>query len=315
MLTSGLEATLGPLNLLNKLFVGAGAIKTVEDVESACQINDLRLVLIGGYTIPMKPGNTGNVYYYDEETRTSINSIGLRNGGKDYLKKYLGTMVQMAEDNGKILGINVSGETPEENTELIKMAIDAGVSYFEVNTACGNVMGGNERSKPIACYNHTAMERMFEAMTHIKFDPGKHYKTFKVGKFLNFADIDGLAKLHSHYDIFDGVVTTNTEKSKIIGPDNRSVIDPDNGFGGIGGEPLKIGALGQVSKWREVLPTHKDVIGIGGIFTGADIMKYENHGASAMQYTTAYLLKGNPDKGAQARMSVEYMDIYQKQFD
>ncbi len=315
MLKSGLSTNLGPLELLNKVFIGAGAIKTVAQVELASQINDLKLILIGGYTIPTKPGNSGNVYYYDEKSHTSINSIGLANGGKDYLKKCLRTMVQIANDSGKMLGINVSGETPEENTELIKMAIDDGVSYFEVNTACGNVMGGDERSKPIACYNHTAMERTFEAMTHVKFDPNKHYKTFKVGKFLNFADIDGLAKLHANFDVFDGVVTTNTEKSKILGSDGRPVIDPDKGFGGLGGEPLKRGALGQVSKWREVLPIHKDVIGVGGIFNGADIIDYENYGASAMQYTTAYLLKGDPDRGAQSRMSVEYMDIYQKQFD
>jgi dihydroorotate dehydrogenase len=313
MLKTGLATSLGPLELSNKLFIGAGAIKTIEDVKFASEIDDLGLILIGSYTIPAKDGNSGNVYYYDPVTRTSINSIGLKNGGKEYLKKYLKEMVKISEDNGKILGLSVSGETPEENVELINMAIDYGARYFEVNTACGNVMGDDRRSKPIACYNHTAMERMFEAMTHIHFNKDMHYKTFKVGKFPNFADIDGLAKLHAHYDVFDGVVTTNTEKSKIIGPDGRAVLDPDNGFGGLGGEPLKRGALGQVSKWREVLPIGKDVIGIGGIFTGADMTLYENHGASAMQYTTAYLLHGNPDRGAQSRIITEYFDLYQEQ--
>ena len=299
---------LGQLSLSNKVFIGAGAIKTLEDVLHASQIPDLSLILIGSYTVPEKPGNDGETYYYDNHTRTSLNSIGLRNGGKPYLIKNLAKMVRIANDAGKILGLSVSGETPEENAELIQLGIMEGVQYFEVNTACGNVINGEtNRSKPIACYNHFAMERMFEVLSGIYFDKDKHYKTFKVGKYLNFTDIEGLAELHKQYNLFDGIVTTNTEKSTILGPDGSPVITPDNGFGGLGGKPLKPGALGQVYKWFHAL-FPMDVIGVGGIFTGEDVMDYENYGASAMQYTTSYLKNGKPDRDMQGIISADYLE-------
>ena len=163
MIPKRLATRLGPLGLANKIFIGAGAIKTVDDVKYAAKIEDLSLILIGSYTVPEKPGNDGETYYYDSRTGTSLNSIGLRNGGKPYLMKHLRDMVNIANDAGKILGLSVSGETPEENVELIQLGILLGVQYFEVNTACGNILNSaTGRSKPIACYNLQAMERMFE---------------------------------------------------------------------------------------------------------------------------------------------------------
>jgi len=303
-----LSTKLGPLNLANKVFIGAGAIKTIGDVEYASAIPDLSLILIGSYTEPMRLGNTGKTYYYKDGN--SINSIGLQNGGRPYLEENLKEMVRIANNAGKILGISVSGESPEENENLIKFAIDEGVQYFEVNTACGNIInGGTGKSKPIACYDHIIMERMFEVIGDIRFDKTRHYKCFKVGKYLNFSDIDGLAKLHNQYKTFDGIVTSNTEKSKIFDENGDSVIDPDGGYGGLGGKQLKPGAIGQVNKWRSVLSEDMDVIAVGGIFDGRDVMDYENAGAAAMQYTTSYLENKAPNRSRQAEISALYMNL------
>jgi dihydroorotate dehydrogenase (fumarate) len=314
MTKTPLSTQLGPLNLSNKIFIGAGAIKTIEDVRSASAIDDLSLILVGSYTLATTIGNPGKTYHYDGQTGTSINSIGLTNGGKPYLQKNLREMVKIAESSGKILGISVSGETPLENVILIKIAIDAGVQYFEVNTACGNIIDENtDRSKPIACYNPYAMENLFEVIATVPFDNTRHYKAFKVGKYPNFYDIDGLGLLHKNYSVFNGVVTSNTEKSTIVDDNNRPVIDPDGGFGGLGGRPLKPGVLGQVTKWRKVLPPDMDVIAVGGIFTGKDVVDYENCGAKAMQYVTSYLKFGTPDRSMQGTLSVEYSTICEKQ--
>lgn len=313
IIKTGLSTSLGPLNLFNKIFIGAGAIKTVEDVRYASTIEDLALILIGSYTVEEKPGNNGETYYYDRHTQTSLNSIGLRNGGIKYLREHLPEMVKIANDAGKILGISVSGETPRQNAYLIKMAIKMGVQYFEVNSACGNVLTtGTDRSKPLACYNYTIMEQLFETISNIPFDEKMHYCTIKVGKYLNFSDIDKIAELCRKFDGFNGVVTNNTEKTKILKPDGKPVIDPDNGFGGMGGKPLFPGMLGQVSKWHEVLADDMDVIAIGGIFTGDDIMTAEKYGASAMQYVTSYLKDKNPDREMQGVLSARYMEILQE---
>jgi dihydroorotate dehydrogenase len=61
--------------------------------------------------------------------------------------------------------------------------------------------------------------------------------------------------------------------------------------GGLAGAPLLQQSLQVVSTLATLLP-EQEIIGVGGIFTGADAMHYWRYGVSGFQCATAFLVYG-----------------------
>ena len=72
----------------------------------------------------------------------------------------------------------------------------------------------------------------------------------------------------------------------------ESRITPGGGLAGFAGPAIKQIALGQVKQLRAILPENIDIIGVGGITTGKDILDYLRTGAKAVQIATILLEKG-----------------------
>ena len=87
----------------------------------------------------------------------------------------------------------------------------------------------------------------------------------------------------------------------------RSAITPASGLGGLAGVAMKPIALGQVRQWRSLLPPSIDVIGVGGIVSGQDILEYRLCGAAAVQIGTKYLQSDN--KGVFGVLLDEFIDL------
>ena len=60
-------------------------------------------------------------------------------------------------------------------------------------------------------------------------------------------------------------------------------ISPKGGFGGMSGPAVKYTALANVKKMRELLDESIDIIGVGGVETGADAFEMILCGAKAVQ--------------------------------
>jgi dihydroorotate dehydrogenase len=78
-------------------------------------------------------------------------------------------------------------------------------------------------------------------------------------------------------------------------------IDPQDGFAGLSGPVMKRIALGQVKQFRGHLSSAVDVIGVGGITTGNDIVDFLNAGATAVQITSLAYWAGD-SKSFQERL-------------
>lgn len=71
-----------------------------------------------------------------------------------------------------------------------------------------------------------------------------------------------------------------------------SVISSKGGFAGLSGKAVKYTALANVKKMRELLDPSIDVVGVGGVETGADAFEMILCGASAVQVGTCHWNEG-----------------------
>ncbi len=106
------------------------------------------------------------------------------------------------------------------------------------------------------------------------------------------------------------VVTCNTFPDAYSGEDK---IDPNDGYGGLSGPAIKQMSLGQIRKFRKLLDPAIDVIGVGGIMSGDDIVEFLDAGAAAVQMTTWPFWAGNPkqfmEELTESQKFLEYLDL------
>jgi dihydroorotate dehydrogenase (fumarate) len=89
------------------------------------------------------------------------------------------------------------------------------------------------------------------------------------------------------------VVACNTFPNAFV---SRDVITPNGGLAGLSGPAMKPIALGQVVQWRKHLIPEIDVIGVGGIMTGNDVVDFLDAGAAATQVCSLAFWSGNPSE-------------------
>src|SRR3569833_423486 len=130
---------------LSKLIVGnaAGTVKTVDDVRKL-EKSAVTRITVGSITKEPREGNSGETFYFDEATKTSVNSIGLKNPGIEWYHAAgkLNLMRLIAQDNGKELWASVAGFSITEFGELAEACFLCGVNGVELNLGCPNIHDG-----------------------------------------------------------------------------------------------------------------------------------------------------------------------------
>ena len=72
----------------------------------------------------------------------------------------------------------------------------------------------------------------------------------------------------------------------------KVVIKPKGGFGGLGGKYIKPTALANVRKFHELLNKKIKIVGVGGIYTGIDAFEFILSGATLLQLGTSFYKEG-----------------------
>jgi len=92
------------------------------------------------------------------------------------------------------------------------------------------------------------------------------------------------------WKVVKAVTSTNTFPNAFIYDEKgRPRLTPGGGFAALGGPAIKPIGLGRVKQLRSLLPSRIDIIGVGGITTGLDVLDYQRAGAAAVQIATALL--------------------------
>lgn len=262
------------------VMVGAGACKSPA---SAKQWLAVAPVSSGSYTPEKRNGNQGNHLFYPDTLEEflrigfGLNSFGMPNMNID---NALGEFQD--QDTEMPLIVNIAGFSVDDYLDGVKKlcAVD-GVMAIELNFGCPNTDHGKIMSfDPI---------RLSELFTKL----GKPQKPIWV-KFSPYSDpglLKEVAAVVNETTAISAVVTCNTFPNAYVGKD---AISPMGGLAGLSGPALKPISLGQVVQFRQHLIPEIDVIGVGGITTGNDVVDFLDAGAVAVQLTSLPFWMDNP---------------------
>lgn len=276
--------------------IGAGVCKNPDTTELWLTVAP---VVSGSYTAEARTGNSGRVVYPEslEEFLTlgyGLNSFGMPNMGF----KAAATLLSDFRSVQPLI-VSVAGFGVAEYIEGVRIFNELrSVSAIELNFGCPNTQGDHP---DIMSFNPGAIRKLLEMLcvsVHVtkpiwlKFSP-----------FSNPAELKRMAELVNQFaaDYTLAVVTCNTFPNSYGG----DVIDPNNGLSGLSGPKIKEFARGQVRWFKAGLDSAIDIIAVGGITTGDDIVDLLEDGAKAVQLTSLPFWAGNPDAFFEQLMNPE----------
>jgi dihydroorotate dehydrogenase len=279
----GLKTALNP-----PLMNGAGCVKLVEDVQKYARVPAIGAIVGGSYTINSGMGNNTPNFHYGGPTG-SFNSIGLQNPGKPYIRTNGKEMVQICHDAGKQFIISVAASNPTDYVALIDEAVCANADGAEINVACGNKVIGDNARECMPIYDDEMFFAILDAISTYVRDSDFPF-WFKMGYNPNMWQIKRQAAEIKKYPWVKALSLINTV-ANCYPTDEHGKSRISVGFAGMSGPPLKEMCKGQIMQWSKELPC-VDMIAVGGITCGKDVLDYIRVGASAFQMTTEPYHKG-----------------------
>ena len=227
----------------------------------------------------------------------SINSMGLPNLGYPAYAKIIPGLKRFK----KPVVASLAGLHPDDFLEGAKALNAAGPDLVEVNLSCPNIPG-----KPQIGYDFDETERLLNALRNIfsipfgvklppYFDPIHHQKIAEVLQRMGVA--------------FVTVINSVGNTLVVDHEQERVVIKPKGGFGGLGGRIIKPVALANVRAFWKIWGSRIPIIGTGGVENGTDIFEHVLCGASAVQIGTVLVEDG---VGVFTRLAREVTECLEK---
>lgn len=263
------------------IMIGAGVCKSPQTTWKWLNVAP---VVSGSYTPERREGNKGDRLFYpdtEEELRAvgfGLNSFGMPNMGFAAASEFAGY------HGGQPLVISVAGFSVDDYVTGVKQFVTVeGVVAIELNFGCPNTEHGK-----IMSFDTRSLDTLFRRLGEfvgrpiwVKFSPYSD-----PGLLMEVAMV-----VNSATSTIKAVVTCNTFPSAYAG---KNAISPMGGLAGLSGPALKPIALGQVIQFRQHLVPEIDVVGIGGINAGNDVVDFLDVGAKAVQMTSLPFWLGEP---------------------
>ena len=227
-------------------------------------------------TVTLEPREGNPPPRVTETAAGMVNAVGLQNPGLD---AWLGDLPALAQVPVPVI-VNVGGRRPEDYLEVVRRVeerLAAGgaagealpdVEGYELNVSCPNVGRGGLAvgTEPAETEKLTAAARV---LTHrlliVKLTP-------------NVTDVVAVARAAADAGA-DALSLINTLKALVLDPDTlRPFLG--NRTGGLCGPAVKPVALRMV--WEIAAALDIDLIGMGGVTTGRDVLEFVACGATAV---------------------------------
>ncbi len=266
------------IQVASPLLNAAGAKDVSADDLAALAQSDVGAVVIKTATVDFRRGNPTPRWHSNQSG--SLNSMGLPNLG---YQRYVELLPQLRE-SGKPVIASVSGMAPGDNETMLAAYSAAGADLLEVNLSCPNLVGKGQLG-----YDFVASREMLTACRAVTDRP----LGVKLPPYLDGFQYEQMAEVLTATKI-DFIVTINSiGNALMIDPaTERTVIAPNDGFGGLGGGYVKPVALANVHKWYQLLGDRLPIIGVGGVQTGTDAFEHLLAGASLVGVGTALVNEG-----------------------
>ncbi|ARF11077.1 dihydroorotate dehydrogenase [Hokovirus HKV1] len=226
----------------------------------------------------------------------SINSMGIPNYGLEYYNNYY--------DNNKNL-LNkpfIQSIYPYSISEMENMINAINNKNIELNLSCPNL------NKMIITYDYNNLEKYLDKLKIIKTD---NNFSLKLPPYYHNYEFDNISNLLLKYDVIDNIVCINSICNGLLVDieTETTLIKPNYGLGGIGGNYILPTALANVNNFYKRLDNKINIIGCGGITSGQDIFKHILCGAKAVQVGTTFYKEGI---ACFERLEKELIDIMNK---
>ncbi|MHC4917497.1 MAG: dihydroorotate dehydrogenase [Planctomycetota bacterium] len=264
-----LSVDVGGLRMANPVTVGSGTYGMGMEMARIAEVGDLGAVVLKSLTLEPRTGNP--VPRVAETPAGMLNAIGLENPGVDaFLSTYLEQVRRVVSCP---LVANIAGYRAEEYVELARrLSAAEGVAALEVNVSCPNVGAGGlvfgtdpERLRGLVA----EVRAETELPLWVKLSP-------------NVTDIVACAQAALEGGA-DALTLINTLLGMEIDVEKRRPVLA-NVTGGLSGPAIRPVALRMVRQVYEA--TGAPIVGLGGISSTEDAMKFILAGATAVSIGT-----------------------------
>jgi dihydroorotate dehydrogenase len=285
---TGKSSTVMGLTFPNPVGLAAGMDKNGTYIDALAALG-FGFIEVGTVTPRPQPGNPKPRMFRLPEARGIINRMGFNNLGVDALV----ANVKQTKYKG-ILGINIGKnfDTPIEKAAddyLIGLRkVYSHASYVAINISSPNtknlrqLQGGDELDALLA---QLKAEQENLAQLHGKYVP----LAVKIAPDLDTDQIRQIAGLLMRHRI-DGVIATNTTLSR----EGVEHLPFGKEAGGLSGAPVCKKSTAVIRELAAALDNALPIIGVGGIFTGADAIEKTQAGAALVQIYSGMVYRG-PD--------------------
>lgn len=234
-------------------------------------------VEVGTVTYRAQPGNPKPRLFRLPEDGALINRMGFNNAGAEAAAARIG------RSNAKIpVGINIG---KSKGAEVDRAAADYAASferlhglgqYFVVNVSSPNTPNLRELQDA---------HRLVEILTSLQQIDRNRPMFVKVAPDLSFGALDEVIRV-AHDAGLTGIVATNTTVSR-----ERLKRDPGEP-GGLSGRPVADVSSRFLDHLRQSCDPKMHLIGVGGVFSGADVFEKIARGAHLVQVYTGWVYGG-----------------------
>ncbi len=236
----------------------------------------------------------GRVYYHNELTGQTVNSLGLPSVSIEAMEQALPDLLQEAEDRGKILIPGVSaaaGDDPlEVLPEMAERLVEAGAERIELNYSCPNKITEDGGREAILSHDLETMIEVDEAVvarvgTGIwvvrKIAPLVAQRSTLIIPTANyFANVPGKVAI-SFNTVGGQSILTETGEPALQVPGN---------VGGLSGPATKMIGRNMLTEFRKRLPKRVQIDSALGVSTGAEIhVRVDELGADIASGVTVFM--------------------------
>lgn len=275
------------LNFPNPVGLAAGLDKNGAHIDALLGLG-FGFVEVGTVTPKAQIGNAMPRMFRLPDSLAVINRLGFNNDGVDELVRN----VSRARRTRGLLGINIgkNRDTPNESAEADYLfcleRVYALADYITINISSPNTAGLRELQEEQAL--RRLVGNLREAQERLGAQHGKRVPMLvKVAPDLSDHDIEAAGRVLADLGV-DGVIATNTTVSRVAIA-HESLAGES---GGLSGAPLMDKSTAVLRMLRTRLPENIPLIGVGGIFSGADAAKKMAAGAALVQLYTGLIYRG-----------------------
>ncbi|MGH7043381.1 MAG: quinone-dependent dihydroorotate dehydrogenase [Acetobacteraceae bacterium] len=269
--------TLG-LRFHNPIGLAAGFDKNAVAIRNLARFG-FGFVEVGTFTPRAQPGNVSPRLFRLTEDRAVINRMGFNGAGLAAILPRLTRARLCGVPVGANIGINKDDADPERDYPASLNAVGPWVDYAVVNLSSPNTPGLRDLQR---------QARLRSLLAAIAAQvPRRPPLLIKISPDLATDDLSGLVETCITGGV-EGLIVSNTTLSRP--PSLRSAARTE--AGGLSGAPLFRLSTAILARARLLARGRLVLIGVGGVFTGQDVLTKLQAGASLVQIYTSFAYGG-----------------------